>query len=129
MKYILLLSFLLFPNYALAEDSSESTIVANVEEKFKKIQKAENIFLLRMTILNDSLTMKELELRNTKDSYRKTLLSEEIVMIKENIEREEISLRNKIDVIENGLKPPVPTEVTTRINKAKDFFKYFRKKE
>ncbi len=129
MKYILLLSFLLLPNYTLAEEASDSTLVTKVEEKFKKIQKAENIFLLRMTILNDRLSLMELELQSTNDSYRKTVINEEIAMIKENIAREEISLKNKIDVIENGLRPPVSTEMTTRINRAKDFFKYFRKKE
>ncbi len=124
MRYILLIIFFALTNFTQVHASA----VSEMEEKFEKIKKAEDIFFIRLTILTDRLTVKEAELKVIEESYKKTLIVEEIKMIKENIEREKVALRKKIDVIENGLKPPVPPEMTERINKTRNLFHYFVRK-
>ncbi len=122
MKNVLAILFLLFPVYAMAGQYT----AAQIEEKIKEIESIEDIFLLRITILNDRLSINEAELASVNDSYRKSLLMEEVKMLKENIEREKATLKRKIDAIEYGAPTPIPAAVDERLKRANRFFQFFQ---
>ncbi len=140
MKYLLLLIYLLtlslpLPLSAGAQSASSSASLEEESEKLQKIEDVQNVFFVRITILNDSLNIKEEELKITKDAYDKIVISEEIKIIKENIAREKITLQKKIEAIEKGFvdptfagAPPGQNQDDARTQRAKSFFNYFQKK-
>ncbi len=122
MKYILCIFFLVF-SFALNVGASP---ISDLEERLKKIKEIEDVYFIRLTILTDRLTLIEAELEMAEDSYKKSLLSEEIKMIKENIQKENEALEKKIDVITHGVQTPLPREMTESIDKTTRLFHYFR---
>ncbi len=123
MKYLLLLCFLWVPFPVQAQEP----LVAEVEEKLKRIQYIEDIFFLRISILRERLELREAELKTVQDSYQKTLVLDEIKVIKEDMKKEEGVLLKRIEFIEKGNVEQEAPEVTARLNKVKEFFNYFQK--
>ncbi len=134
MKKILLIMCLLgIPVASEAQNAEQKVALEELQERTSKIESIQKVFFVRISLLNEELTLREEEMKITEDPHQKAFIGKEIAYIKEKLEREKITLERKIAAVESGGKYPVADAQANdsgkevRSKQAQQLFDYFKK--